>query len=119
MAKHGVRAAILGVLAMMSADVHAGEDATAGNVRAGRQYAMKMCAECHDVVSRDGGPLSKVGAPDFHAIANAKTTSAIGLNVFLVSPHPTMPNFIIADEDRRNVIAYILSLKDRKKSGPT
>ena len=119
MVRHSISVAILGLLASLSAEVQAADAGSIGDVTAGRKYAVQICAECHDVLSRDGGSLSKVGAPDFHAIANAKTTSAIGLNVFLVSPHPTMPNFIIAEQDRRNIIAYILSLRDRKKSGPT
>ncbi len=98
----------------VGAYAQAADTAHVGNVRAGRNHAVRVCADCHDVRSRRNGALSKVGAPDFHAIANAKTTSAMGLNVFLVSPHPTMPNLIIAERDRRNIIAYILSLRDRK-----
>jgi hypothetical protein len=28
------------------------------------------------------------------------------------STHPTMPNIILEDDELRNVVAYILSLKD-------
>jgi mono/diheme cytochrome c family protein len=87
------------------------------NLVAGRAYALRTCAQCHNVTDRAAHPLATVGAPDFYAVANAKTTSHIGLNAFLMTPHPTMPNLIIADEDRRNVIAYILSMR-LPKPGP-
>ena len=35
----------------------------------------------------------------------------LALQVFLQSPHPTMPDLIVGAEDADNVIANILSLK--------
>ncbi len=86
-----------------------------GDLAAGRNYAQGTCAQCHNVTARGPRLFGMFGTPDFYAVANAKTTSALGLNVFLTTPHPTMPNLIIAPEDRRNVIAYILSLRRAKK----
>ena len=37
--------------------------------------------------------------------------TATALSVWLQSSHPTMPNFILNNDDTRNIIAYILSLK--------
>ena len=85
-----------------------------GDPTAGQAFAKRVCAQCHNVESRQDTPLSKLAPPDFHAIANAKTTSAIGLNVFLMTPHSTMPNLILSETERRDVIAYILSLRDAK-----
>lgn len=85
-----------------------------GDPMAGLGLAKRVCAQCHNVESRQDTPLSKLAPPDFHAIANAKTTSAIGLNVFLMTPHSKMPNLILSDAERRDVIAYILSLRDAK-----
>ncbi len=39
--------------------------------------------------------------------------TATALAAFLRSPHPTMPNLILNDEEARDVISYILSLRDR------
>jgi mono/diheme cytochrome c family protein len=83
-----------------------------GNPVAGRRYAVRMCAQCHDVVSRSENADADISPPGFHAVANARTTTGMGLNVFLQSPHTDMPNLIISRRDRRDVIAYILSLRD-------
>ena len=89
--------------------------ASEGDPVSGRSYAMGTCAQCHDVIARTPPLSSTSHAPSFSAIANEKTTSVIGLNAFLMTPHPTMPNLIIAAEDRRNVVAYIFSLRRGKK----
>jgi len=38
--------------------------------------------------------------------------TTISLAAWLQSSHPTMPNIIMKDVDMRNVIAYILSLRN-------
>jgi hypothetical protein len=53
-------------------------------------------------------------APTFRAIANTPGMTALALNVFLRTPHRSMPNLVISDGDRDNVIAYILSLRDKR-----
>ena len=111
-------AALVILAAAAGGYAQAADTLSVGNARAGRNHAVQVCAECHDVRPRETGTPSKSGAPGFHAIANAKTTSAMGLNVFLVTPHPTMPNLIIGEEDRRDLIAYILSLRDAREPGP-
>lgn len=101
-------------LALASSVAKAAEILPSGDIDAGRVYAEKYCTECHDIGSgARRAPRGK--APDFRAVANAKTTSELGLNAFLTTTHPSMPNFIIAAEDRRNVVAYILSLKGPQK----
>ncbi|MGE4063246.1 MAG: hypothetical protein AB7E79_07740 [Rhodospirillaceae bacterium] len=77
-------------------------------------YALQSCSDCHDIAHRRNPLLSMLGPPDFYAIANGKTTTTMGLNVFLQSQHRYMPNFIITDEDRRNVVAHIMSLRTRR-----
>lgn len=86
-----------------------------GDSMAGRTYAVQHCAECHDVGTGPRGPVRTLDAPAFKAIADAPTTTAIGLEVFLTTPHANMPNFIIQAPERGNVIAYILSLARKAK----
>lgn len=88
-----------------------------GDSMAGRTYAVRNCMECHDVGAGQRRPVRTLDAPDFKAIADAATTTATGLEVFLTTPHANMPNFIITDQDRGNVIAYILSLAKKAKPG--
>lgn len=90
------------------------QDATGGNPRAGRVFALQTCTPCHVVSSRQSAPRRFADAPDFQAIANTKGTTAMSLQVFLFAPHPTMPNLILSPDEASNVIAYILSLRDRR-----
>jgi len=47
-------------------------------------------------------------------IANRPSTAALSLKEFLRSPHKgRMPNFLLSRADTDDVIAYILSLKQK------
>ena len=87
-----------------------------GNATEGRAFAIESCTSCHVVTAGQRPPEipPHPSAPDFKAIADAKTTSAIGLHAFLVTTHQTMPNIILSDDEREDVIAYILSLRTQK-----
>ena len=53
-------------------------------------------------------------APPFTAIAEAKGTTASSLAAFFDTPHRRMPNFILSRAERRDVVSYILSLRNRR-----
>ncbi len=97
--------------AFMLALTGAGAAQEAGDARKGLEYALKVCAECHGV--RAGDPVSpRIGLATFKTIANSPGMTGTALAVWLRTPHKSMPNLVIEAEDRSNVIAYILSLKD-------
>jgi hypothetical protein len=50
-------------------------------------------------------------APTFETVAKTPGITAIALTAVLRTPHRNMPNIIIADDDLRNVAAYVLSLQ--------
>jgi mono/diheme cytochrome c family protein len=81
-----------------------------GNAALGKEYAERVCVECHDVAA--GGEISpNPDAPSFQSVADTTGMSARALAVWLQSSHPTMPNLIIKPDDMDNVIAYIMSLR--------
>jgi mono/diheme cytochrome c family protein len=81
-----------------------------GDKRAGRIYAQAHCGECHGVESAD--EISpQLDAPNFVSVANTPGMTARALAVWLQTSHPNMPNFMIPDEQKDNVIAYIMSLR--------
>lgn len=81
-----------------------------GDPKLGLAYARKNCAECHRV--EPGGAVSPSGIiPSFESIANKRGMTALTLNVWMQTPHPTMPNLIIPTEERDNLISYIMSLR--------
>jgi mono/diheme cytochrome c family protein len=76
---------------------------------AGHRIAEAWCKECHAI---DANSIrTGTTAPDFAAVANQPSTTALSLKVFLRSNHTKMPNFIIEPNDADDVIQYILSLK--------
>lgn len=81
-----------------------------GDVRKGEAHAHVICAECHAVErSQASSPNSK--APSFPDIAATSGMTPVALRIWFQSPHPTMPNFRLTNEEKDDLIAYILSLK--------
>lgn len=85
----------------------------AGSPQLGRRFALDNCQPCHVVARDQSAAIRFADAPAFSTIANAPNTTEIGLNVWLTNPHPTMPTLVLSPEESANVIAYILSLRDR------
>ena len=81
-----------------------------GNSVAGQQFAREICAACHAVEKGDK-MISLEGAPPFQEVADDPAASEISLRVFLRSPHETMPDLVLSDEEMDDVVAYILSLR--------
>lgn len=73
-----------------------------GDPVAGERLAAHNCATCHGAHG---------AAPAFAAIAAMPSTTQTSLAVFLRTSHASMPNLILSAADRKNLIAYILSLR--------
>ncbi len=84
-----------------------------GDPKLGLAYARKHCAECHRVERRGAVSPSAI-VPSFESIANKLGMTARALNVWMQSPHPTMPNLIIPIQERDNLISYIMSLRVKR-----
>lgn len=84
----------------------------------GRYVAEKWCSECHRVAPdqpsgmRVGHVLpAPVEAPSFMAIAARPDTTVNSLARFIDDLHLPMPTYRLREDERRQVIAYILSVK--------
>ncbi|MGO8918466.1 MAG: hypothetical protein ACLQJR_21405 [Stellaceae bacterium] len=83
-----------------------------GDARKGLSHARRVCAECHAVLpSETTSPNAK--APTFKAVANTPGMTATALTAWFRTSHPTMPNLIIDPDDMDDLIAYILTLRDK------
>jgi mono/diheme cytochrome c family protein len=82
-----------------------------GNAQQGLRLAREVCAPCHLVVKEAGGSTNP-DAPTFEAIARTSGLTSAALTVMLQTPHRNMPNIVIKGDDLKNIIAYILSLKE-------
>ncbi|WP_157967087.1 c-type cytochrome [Elioraea thermophila] len=83
-----------------------------GDPFVGRQLAERWCASCHLVSPRPVGPAGD-GAEPFQSIADRASTTALSLRVFLQTPHGQMPDLQITHREADDLIAYILSLRER------
>jgi mono/diheme cytochrome c family protein len=76
----------------------------------GLVYAREVCAGCHAVeVGEQSSP--NPNAPSFTVIANMPGMTPTALNAWLHSAHASMPNLIVAPNDRADVAAYLQSIK--------
>ena len=82
-----------------------------GDAAAGREFAREICAECH-YVEREWADLYVYEAPSFVEIAQNSDHSELSLRVFLKTPHLTMPNLILTEDQTSDVISWILSLRE-------
>ena len=81
-----------------------------GNVGRGAGIARSICAACH-VVARGQLAAPNSQAPPFPTIASTPGMTSIALTAALMTSHRLMPNIVLEPEERRDVIAYILSLR--------
>ena len=79
------------------------------SISAGHRLAEAWCKDCHAIEPITAGARGR--GPDFVAIANRASTTALSLKVFMKTSHHRMPNLIIAPEQADDLANYILSLK--------
>jgi mono/diheme cytochrome c family protein len=94
-------------LVTVSCNAHA---QVAGDPAKGHAYVAQICSECHNI-EKGQRPSPNGQAPNFETIAKTPGMTAIALTAALRTPHRTMPNVIVADDDLRDVVAYVLSLR--------
>jgi mono/diheme cytochrome c family protein len=82
----------------------------AGDVGNGREIAQTICSACH-VVAKGQLVSPNSEAPPFPTLAATPGMTAMALTAALLTSHRRMPNIILQPDERRDVIAYILSLK--------
>lgn len=82
-----------------------------GNLQAGLVVAQQVCSECH-AIQKGQARSPNATSPTFVELANAPGMTTTALLVALTTPHAGMPMFILSTEQRENIIAHILSLKE-------
>jgi len=97
-----------------------------GDIAAGRDLALLACTGCHVVAPNQ--PFKPLYAgppfpPDFKDVANRPNVTASSLQQHLdtlpsVPENSHMPNLLLSSEEVRDVVAFIVSLRD-KPAAPT
>lgn len=96
------------LLLALAAGISARAQVPTGDPVAGRAIVQAQCSTCH-AGPGFGGPLRQ--GPSLQAVANMPSTTSTSLHVFLMTPHPTMPNYRLSAQEIDDVVAYILSLR--------
>ena len=81
-----------------------------GDAPRGQALAQRVCAQCH-AVRKSEIRSPNPDAPTFPVVAEVPGMTALALTVVLQSAHNAMPDLVLEPQDRRDVIAYILSLR--------
>jgi cytochrome c2 len=107
--KHALTALVALGLLQLAGQLSAQE---MGDAKKGADLAQSICAECHAVKAGETrSPNAK--APTFVNVASSPGMTEMALRVWLQSPHPTMPNLMLDEDSKDDVIAYIRSLRAR------
>lgn len=84
----------------------------AADPQRGRELARRLCTTCH-VIDRDASTPSRTAdVPSFPAIADRAGVTAAWIAGAIIIPHPAMPDVRLTMQEVRDVVAYILSLKN-------
>jgi mono/diheme cytochrome c family protein len=100
------RATLFGV--WLAAAVFDNSAGIAADISHGRQLARRWCISCHVVVSTQRQATTE--APPFATIARKPDFDANRVALFLLNPHPKMPNMSLTRVEAADLAAYIGSL---------
>jgi len=97
--------------ALLLVRIHDASGATqpSDSAASGHRLAEAWCQNCHAIEAAIAG--TRGGAPDFVAVGNRPSTTALSLKVFFKTSHNRMPNLIIEPDQAEDLANYILSLK--------
>lgn len=79
--------------------------ALASDAAKGRELALRWCAACHVVTP--GQTRASEAVPAFSTIAKRPNFDAAQLALFLLNPHPVMPNMGLSRTEAADLAAYI------------
>lgn len=85
---------------------------TLGDAKRGQELSQRVCSGCHSV-SPGSAATVNADVPTFAAIASRPDITAERLAGRIIVPHPPMPNVQLTVVEMRDIIAYILSLRQR------
>jgi mono/diheme cytochrome c family protein len=83
------------------------QSALAANVEQGGNLAKRWCAACHVVAADQQNAGGQ--APPFSAIAKTPDLDTSRLALFLLLPHPKMPDMNLSRSEAADLAAYIQS----------
>jgi len=98
------------ILPLAAAAIMATAPAFGADADNGRRLAHRWCEACH-VVSATQRRIASDQAPPFSAIAKRPGIDAAKIALYLLNPHPKMPDMGLSRTEAADLAAYIASLK--------
>jgi len=83
--------------------------AFAADAQNGLRIAQRWCASFHVITAEQRTATDQ--APPFRTIARIPNFDASKIALFLIDPHPKMPDMSLTRDDAADLAAYIASLK--------
>jgi mono/diheme cytochrome c family protein len=77
----------------------------------GERLARKLCVNCHQVAPDSTDPVL-ADVPGFREVANRAGMTRAQVEVFVLNPHPPMPQVQLTREELSDISAYIMSLRE-------
>lgn len=77
----------------------------------GAALSERLCASCHVVGAKDNR-AGEAGIPSFTAIANQPNQTGELVAGAIIVPHPPMPTVPLSLPEIRDIVAYIMSLRE-------
>jgi mono/diheme cytochrome c family protein len=100
---HTIGGLLAGIIALAASTTYAADPSN------GERLARQWCASCHLVAPDQTGPTSE--APPFPTLGARTDLDAGKIALFLLDPHPRMPNMELTRGEAADLAAYIKSLK--------
>ncbi len=111
MANRGnLRVAGLATVWIVAGVVCCGAVAVAADADNGSRLARRWCAPCHVVSPNQTGVTGE--APPFASLARRPDFDAAKIALFLLDPHPKMPDMGLSRTETADLAAYMATLKD-------
>jgi mono/diheme cytochrome c family protein len=95
---------------LLLAAVFVATSALGADAENGRRLAQRWCEACHVVTPTQRGAATDQ-APPFATIAKTPGLDAAKIALFLLAPHPKMPDMALSRLEAADLAAYIASLK--------
>jgi hypothetical protein len=83
--------------------------AWAADAAQGERLARRWCSSCHVVAPHQKGTVAEV--PPFSTIARRPNFDASKIALFLLDPHPKMPNMDLSRSEAADLAAYIATFR--------
>jgi mono/diheme cytochrome c family protein len=99
----------LAKLLLMASALLGASNAVAADANNGGRLAARWCATCHVVELNQRGTTGE--APPFATIARRPGFNAAKVALFLLDPHPKMPDMGLTRTEAADLAAYIASLR--------